>query len=297
MEKRLANPVVSADAPATDPRPYALGYSSHELQRLELQGALIRDFTEDVLRRAGIRPGMRVLDVGCGVGDVSLLAAKLVGPRGMVLGVDRSADATAMAERRAIETGRCYWTRFATEDLDAFACEETFDAVIGRLVLMYLPDPSATLRRLAGHVRPGGIVAFQELAMPLTRSFPEGPLFSRCVDWISDTIERAGFEIDMGSRLPMTFAAAGLPAPQMISAGLAGAGPASPLYNYISQTLRSLLPMAERLGIATAEEIGIDTLAERLCREAVEQRSCVMTPPFVGAWTTMPGWWDAARVE
>lgn len=296
MEKRLNNPVVSADATATDPRPYALGYSRRELQRLELQGALIRDFTEDLLRRAGIQPGMRVLDVGCGVGDMSLLAAKLVGPRGMVLGVDRSAEALDIAERRAIETGQCYWTRFAAGDFDTFACDETFDAVIGRLVLMYLSDPSATLRRLAGHVQPGGIVAFQELAMPLTRSFPEGELFSRCVGWISDTIERAGFEVDMGSRLPMTFAAAGLPAPQMVSAGLTGSGPASPLYNYVAETLRSLLPMAERLGIATADEIGIDTLAERLCREAVEQRACVMTPPFVGAWTNMPGWEEAASV-
>ncbi|WP_051334014.1 class I SAM-dependent methyltransferase [Mesorhizobium sp. WSM3224] len=290
MDKRLANFGVSTDAPATDPRPYALGYSTRELQRLALQGALIRDFTQDVLRRAGIQPGMRVLDIGCGVGDVSLLAGEMVGPRGMVLGVDRSPEAIDIAERRATEAGQCYWTRFAAEDLDAFACDEIFDAMIGRLVLMYLPDPSATLRRLAGHVRPGGIVAFQELAMPLTRSFPEGPLFSRCVGWISDTIERAGFEVDMGSRLPMTFAAAGLPAPQMISAGLAGSGPASPLYNYISETLRSLLPVAERLGIATAEEIGIDTLAERLCREAVEQRACVMTPPFVGAWTNIPSW-------
>src|SRR5206468_6380306 len=102
MDKRLANFGMGADAPATDPRPYALGYSRRELQRLELQGALIRDFTEDVLRRAVIRPGMRVLDIGCGVVDVSLLAAKLVGPRGMVLGVDRSAESTDIAERRAV---------------------------------------------------------------------------------------------------------------------------------------------------------------------------------------------------
>jgi SAM-dependent methyltransferase len=80
-----------------DGRPYALGYSNSEFKRLELQASLIRDLTENVLRRAGIVPGMRVLDVGCGVGDVSLLAAEIVGPSGFVLGVDRSADATAVA--------------------------------------------------------------------------------------------------------------------------------------------------------------------------------------------------------
>jgi hypothetical protein len=57
---------------------YALGYSESELKRLESQGAFFRDLTEDLLRRSGVVSGMRVLDIGCGVGDVSLLAGELV---------------------------------------------------------------------------------------------------------------------------------------------------------------------------------------------------------------------------
>ena len=49
---------------------YPLGYSAQEAQRLEDQGALIAEFTEDLLRRAGLRHGMQVLDIGSGVGDV-----------------------------------------------------------------------------------------------------------------------------------------------------------------------------------------------------------------------------------
>ncbi|PAQ01268.1 MAG: class I SAM-dependent methyltransferase [Mesorhizobium sp.] len=282
-------PKIDRDQSTTDPRPYALGYTEGEFKRLELQGALIHDLTEHVLRSAGIGPGMRVLDIGCGVGDVSLLAGKLVGPTGRVLGVDRSAEAVDVAERRATESGQCYWTRFTVGELDKFSPDETFDAVIGRLVLMYLPDPAATLRRLAGFVRPGGLIAFQEMAMPLARSFPEAPLFSKCRGWIIETIERAGFEVDMGGRLPMVFAGAGLPAPQLNSAGLAGSGPDSPIYDYIAGTLRSLLPMAEAVGAATAAEMKVDTLAERLRNEAVEQQMCIMLPPFVGAWTNTPG--------
>ena len=60
---------------------YPLGYSEVEARRLEQQAALYKELTEDVLRRAGLCAGMRVLDVGCGVGDVSLLAAELVGER------------------------------------------------------------------------------------------------------------------------------------------------------------------------------------------------------------------------
>jgi 2-polyprenyl-3-methyl-5-hydroxy-6-metoxy-1,4-benzoquinol methylase len=55
---------------------YPLGYSAHEADRLEKQGLFLNELTEEVLRRAGMRPGMRVLDVGCGMGDVSLLAAR-----------------------------------------------------------------------------------------------------------------------------------------------------------------------------------------------------------------------------
>ena len=63
------------------PSLYPLGYSETEFKRLERQGAFLRDLTEDVLRRAGLAAGMHVLDVGCGVGDVSLLAATLVGTK------------------------------------------------------------------------------------------------------------------------------------------------------------------------------------------------------------------------
>jgi hypothetical protein len=76
-----------------------------------------------------------------------------------------------------------------------------------------------------------------------------------------------------------------LPAPEMSMASLAGGGPDSPIYDYVAGTLRSLLPLAERIGIATAAEVDIDTLAERLRRETIERRACIMVPPLVGAWT------------
>jgi ubiquinone/menaquinone biosynthesis C-methylase UbiE len=71
-----------------------------------MQAGLIRDLTADVLRRAGIGPGMRVLDIGCGVGDVSLLAADMVGPSGFVLG-DRSRGAARRGRREMLLDGLC----------------------------------------------------------------------------------------------------------------------------------------------------------------------------------------------
>src|SRR5262249_32110414 len=84
---------------------YPLGYSDRESKRLAAQAAMLEELTADVFRRAGLRPGMKVLDIGCGVGDVSLLAAKFVGASGSVLGVDRAASSLQTAAQRAASAG------------------------------------------------------------------------------------------------------------------------------------------------------------------------------------------------
>lgn len=158
--------------------PYVFGHSQSELSRLAKQGTFYALATEDMMLRAGITPGMRVLDVGSGAGDVALLAARLVGASGVVVGVERSAEAAALAQARAAADGLT-WCQFIVSDVDNFTCDETFDAMVGRLVLMYLPDPAATIRSLARHLRPNGIVAFQELYLSAATAIPDGPLFAQ----------------------------------------------------------------------------------------------------------------------
>ena len=77
-------------AEASQPK-YILGHEQSEIDRLMVQSAL--PFTERLFKAAGMNPGMRVLDLGCGAGDVSMLAADLVGPSGSVIGIDRSLEA------------------------------------------------------------------------------------------------------------------------------------------------------------------------------------------------------------
>jgi hypothetical protein len=89
----------------------------------------------------------------------------------------------------------------------------------------------------------------------------------------------------MGSKLFATFLNAELPAPEMIVAGRVEGGPDSPVYDWLAATLRGLLPAAERLGVVTAAEVEIDTLAERLRKEALHHTACLTPPPLIGAWT------------
>ena len=137
-----------------------------EVTRLARQATFVRDLTEDALHRAGVERGMRVLDLGCGTGDTSLLLAKLVGASGLVVGVDPSAEAIHVAEKRATVAGQCYWTRFVAADLGTFAPDKPFDAVVARLILLDGHERAAALRLLSHqvrphHVRPVGIIAVQ----------------------------------------------------------------------------------------------------------------------------------------
>lgn len=266
---------------------YPLGYSEAEANRLMEQGAMLEGLTADLLNRAGLAPGMRVLDVGCGVGDVSLLAARIVGEKGSVLGVDRSAASLEIARGRSERRAeRCKTANiwFAEADLNTFEPYGNFDAIIGRFVLLYAPERASMLRRLGQSLRPRGLVAMQEYDISSLAEAPESPLFARYKRWIVDGFTSAGAELDTGSKLYATFLQAGLPPPQMVSAQLVHSGHQPTGYEHATQVLRSLLPTLERNGVATATEIEIDTLASRMREDAVARHAVMFTPRLVGAW-------------
>src|SRR5258708_23661845 len=148
----------------TDSTPhYALGSTDAEQARFIRPAALLAPFSERFFLGAGISPGQRVLDIGSGVGDVAMLVAKLVGPSGEVVGVERDARSIARARARVSEAGLRNVT-FTQSDVSQIPSSKPFDAIVGRFILMFLPDPVAVLRSLSQLVRPGGVVAFHELS-------------------------------------------------------------------------------------------------------------------------------------
>jgi ubiquinone/menaquinone biosynthesis C-methylase UbiE len=262
---------------------YIWGRGQDELDRLIAQGRILGDSTEHLLRRAGIEPGMRVLDVGSGAGDVAFLVARLVGPEGSVIGIDISAEATAGARERARQASVPN-VEFVSCDAAELKLHEPVDAVVGRLVLVFFDDSTELLRRLLRNVRPGGIVAFQEWASFTPMSHPRCPLFESVLAQMAETFVRAGYGDRTGLRMRRVFLDAGITDPRMLVESCVEAGPESPLYPALEQMVRKLLPAMQRLNVTTAEEIGIDTLASRLRDEAVDQDAVLAMPPLVGAW-------------
>ena len=225
---------------------------------------------------------MHVLDVGCGAGDVSFLAASLVGPRGSVLGVDRSSEAVALATQRAA-AARLTNLRFEVHDANELVRSRQFDAVVGRLVLMYFFEPARVLRRLTGLTVPGGIIAFHELDGGCTLSEPHVPLYAECVSNIFETLRRSRAHPSMGLQLVQTFRQAGLPEPATMAHTRLGTASDPAIFEQLASIVRTLAPAMEKLGIASIAELGLDTLAARLRHAVRAADATIGAPLFVGA--------------
>ena len=224
-------------------------------------------FTDQLLVDAGVARGMRVIDLGCGGGDVSCLLAKLVGTEGQVIGVDRDGPSVARARENADSRGLSNAT-FVQQDLSEPLPEpHSFDAAVARRVLMYLPSPVDTLRRVAAALRSGGLAIFQEADATMTpgrhRAFP---LHDRVNEWILQTVAREGANVHMGFDLPGVLAQAGLDVEHVRAVAEIEYGADHSLF----AITRAMQARIIQQGVATEAEIDIETLEGRLSAERTE---------------------------
>jgi ubiquinone/menaquinone biosynthesis C-methylase UbiE len=195
---------------------YLLGHAELEIERLQIQARCLEGATRRLLQESGLRPGMRVLDVGCGVGDVSMLVADTVGTSGAVLGIDLEQRAIETARRRATAVGYRQ-IEFAVGTDEDMGRHAPFDAAIGRYVLVHQPDPTTMVRRAAAGVKPGGVVAFLECAFHVDdHMMPPVNLLRLASDSIHKMVRAALPSPDVAGRIIACFEDAGLPAPRVI---------------------------------------------------------------------------------
>jgi len=272
----------------TQVEPTAMSYPfsdrASEDERLVAQGVVFDPLTRRLFGAAGLRPGMRVLDLGSGAGNVSRIAAEMVGPQGSVVGVERDPAAVELARRRTTAANVEYLVG-DVQTLDTVDGE--FDAVVGRLILMYLTDPVAALRRATTLVRPGGFVCVQEADLQYVPASPTTPLWSRIHGYFVQALEKAGIEPRMGLSLYTAFRAAGLPTPQLLVEAFAAGGPDAPAWAW-ANVISATVPLMERLGVATRADVEPTTLADRLLAETLSSDGYVIGPPMTGVWAARP---------
>ncbi len=271
---------------------YPFQSTPDERQRLVRQAELVAPLTEQLFEKAGITSGWRVLDIGSGSGDVALLVARLVGPTGTVIGIDRDPDQINFAKQRAMEHGVSN-VQFMSEDFRNIELRSPVDAIVGRLVLMYTAEPLEALRSVLRNLKPGGVIALQESVVDYDGPpciEPRDCLAAKAVQWFRAGFKYSGVQPRMGMRLFGLMREAGLnPSTDIVTLAPMLQGPEGPLFKLITAVVASQLPAILSSGIATEAEIDIDTLEQRMIEDAPP---CGVVGYFnsghVGVWAKNP---------
>ncbi|MEV6488353.1 methyltransferase domain-containing protein [Actinoplanes sp. NPDC051633] len=257
---------------------YVMGRTPEEYERLRRQAAIWEPATARVLSRAGLEPGARCLDVGCGPGETMRLMAERVGPTGRVVGLDVDVPLGALAAERS---GGEFVAADVTADDDAVPAGG-FDLVYGRLILLHTPDPVAVLRRMWRWTAPGGVLVVQDYDMRTVDSYPPIDVVDEWRRVFLGTYAAAGRDVRLGSRLPTLFAEAGIGAPDGTDvAGILGTMADSA--GMLAATYRSIAPLAVAHGLI--DEAQRDAYPAEVAAAAGQHPSaCAMWPLLIGAF-------------
>ncbi|MEC3912091.1 methyltransferase domain-containing protein [Sphingobium sp. CR2-8] len=210
----------------------------------------------------GIAPGAHILDVGCGNGDLSRLMAGIAGAGGEVVAIDRSEQALAAARAMEALPGAApihYHAVDLSGDLPELGL---FDAIVGRRVLMYLPDAAKTLARLVRLAKPGAIVAFQEHGRA---GLPAGNgdlvLHRQLYDWNWSTVAAEGGDVALALGLADMMRRVGLSVKETRAEAIL-LDPEQP--SFLPTLTQAMLPRMVERGVATAEQVDMATLPQRI---------------------------------
>jgi SAM-dependent methyltransferase len=207
--------------------PYLLGHDEREWDRLREQHALWGPALLGDLARAGVGPGQRLLEVGCGTGELLADLARLAG--GRAEGIERDAAAAALAAARPGAEVR-------VGDLRIVDLGGPYDAIVARWVLSFLPDPAAVVARLAGALGAGGLLAVHDYDHDALGVFPRRPAVQRVIEAFRAAYRDSGGDLWVAGRLPGAFRAAGLAEIEFVPHVRAGP-PGSPVWRWVERFL------------------------------------------------------------
>jgi ubiquinone/menaquinone biosynthesis C-methylase UbiE len=153
----------------SDPAQWQVSGNAPQAYECYMVPTLFTPWAQDLLARAALHAGERVLDVACGTGIVARLAAERVGPSGYVLGVDRNAAMLETARAQMPTAG--VPVEWREGDAHGFPCADaTFDVVCCQQGVQFFPDKAHALREMQRGLAPGG-----RLVLSVWRSLPYNP--------------------------------------------------------------------------------------------------------------------------
>lgn len=216
---------------------YLLGHHEAEWRRLEDQHALWRECLLQDLLAAGLTDGSRVIDVGCGIGSLTADLEAIVGRSGRVIGLERDAEAAEVAKERFASNHRVTILR---GDLLNAAIPGTFDIVVCRWVLSFVPELDRAIERLAGLVAPGGALVVQDYDHDGVNLFPRVDGFAEVIEAFRAAYRDSGGDLWVATKLPRSYQAQGL-TDIAIHPHSKASGPGGGAWSWVARFLREHL--------------------------------------------------------
>lgn len=260
--------------------------------RLRVLSRVLQPTTGGLLERLAVAPSAKVLDVGCGGGDVTLSWARLV-PEGRVVGIDVDDTKVAIARDDADASGARN-VEFRVGDVgDADLGRESFDVVYARFLLCHLPDPERVLQRMFDAVVPGGLLVVEDTDIDGSVAYPPSAAFARSLDLYTAALRGRGGDPNIGWRVPLLMQDVGVTDIAMDVVQPAGVtGDAKTIQTLTLAATRDAIVAA---GLATGDEV--DQVAAELAAFVARPDTVVTVARIVQTWGRKPAAADAASTS
>jgi SAM-dependent methyltransferase len=268
-------------ATSTDPSPgsYTITGGEQGKRRLNLLAEIMQPTTLRLLQEAGLRDGDRCLDLGCGGGNVVLDLARIVGPDGLVTGVDFDPQIVELARQDATDAGAGN-VEYHVADARIFE-GGPFDLIYSRFLLSHLSEPGTVLAQMRQLARPGGRIVVEDTDMSGCYCHPHDLANARFAQLYTEVVRRGG-GADLGRRLPALALAAGLGDVHWnVFQPVHASGP----HKHMTRvTMERIRPAVLRHGLATDQEI--DAIIGGMHAFAQDPSTLVGMPRMVQVWGT-----------
>jgi ubiquinone/menaquinone biosynthesis C-methylase UbiE len=263
---------------------YLLSQGQADVHRLGLINQIYGPSTEAIFRKIGLEPGLRVVEIGCGSGNMTCWLAEQVGPDGKVVGIDFSADSLEQARRQATSRGLKN-VEFQTGDINALAQPaQSFDIAYCRCVLMHQQRPEVGLAQMAKVVRPGGTVLCEELDLSRCLFDPPAPHMQRLMELSVALGDQQGVQYRLGSMLNSLFQKAGLENYEVtVITPTILHGPTKQL---LTLSFQQYAPKALATGLASTTEV--DQILADAKRTDADTTTLYGMPPMSQGWARIP---------
>ena len=177
---------------------YVIGVGKDDEERLSLLNELFGKTSKDLLLKAGLTQGMRVLEVGCGTGNMTRWIAKQVGDNGHVTAVDISPEQIHIAKDNCSQSHNITFIESSLFDLNV---SNKFDLIYSRFLVMHLQNPFEGLQYLTQLLKPNGILVSEEATNSVTACYPESPVFRKYRELVMALFTKKNIDFDIGEKL------------------------------------------------------------------------------------------------